>query len=291
MANGIKLRWYLKMPLKAILSRVPLSHKLRNKLGVFNKGKMENFSYAKGVFTKHLSRACLLEKEGNIDRVVMELGPGESLFSALLAKSYFFKSSLLIDAGNYALPSLKEYKNFSKWLANEGLPCPQINDCFSIDAMLSVLDSEFLTDGLNSLRSLSDETVDLIFSQAVLEHVRKNEFAKIAKEFWRVLKPGGVSTHVIDFNDHLEDSINHLRFSDQIWEADWMASSGFYTNRIRLGEMLLVFEDQGFKVDVLEKKEWEIIPIPKEHLYSRFKAMADSELKISGATIRLYKQA
>ena len=291
MKNGTKLRWYIKMPLKAILTRIPLSHKIKSKLGVFNKGKMEDFSYAKGVFTKHISRAGLLEKEKNIDKVVLELGPGESLFSALLAKSYFFKSSLLIDAGNYVLPGLDVYQNFAQWLSNEGLPCPPITDCISVDSMLSVLDSKFLTAGLNSLRSLPDATVDLIFSQAVLEHIRKNEFAKIAKEFWRVLKPGGVSTHVIDFKDHLEESLNHLRFSDQIWEAEWMASSGFYTNRIRLSEMIHIFEDQGFKVEILEKKEWEIIPIPKEHLNSRFKNMADAELKISGATLRFFKPA
>ena len=109
-----------------------------------------------------LARAGLLEREKNVDKVVMELGPGESLFVTLLAKSYCFKRSLLLDVGDLTLPDLDGYQSFSRWLATEGLPCPSINDCSSIDSMLAVLDSQFLIDGLNSLRNLPNDSVDFI---------------------------------------------------------------------------------------------------------------------------------
>jgi hypothetical protein len=30
--------------------------------------------------------------------------------------------------------------------------------------------------------------------------------------------------------------LNNLRFSERIWESEFMAKSGFYTNRIPLGQ-------------------------------------------------------
>jgi predicted SAM-dependent methyltransferase len=158
--------------------------------------------------------------------------------------------------------------------------------------MLQALDSQFLTHGSSSLTSLPPESVDFIFSQAVLEHIRKHEFTETFKELWRVLRPGGVSTHVVDFKDHLEQSLNNLRFSDRAWEADWFApSSGFYTNRIRLGGMVKLIEAQGFKVDVVEKSEWDALPLPRNKLDPQFRALRDDELKVKGATLRLSKQA
>jgi SAM-dependent methyltransferase len=289
MTAGSKLPWYIKMPVKLILARIPISHKMWNGLGLFKFGNMQDFSYAQKVFTTHLTQAGLLEKEKNIDKVVMELGPGESLFSAVLARAYGFKRSLLVDVGAFALPDLNLYQDFSQWLANQGLISPPIRDCDATNSMLAILDSQYLTNGLKSLKSLPDNSVDFIFSQAVLEHVRKHEFTETIKELWRVLKPGGLSTHNVDFKDHLEASINNLRFSDQLWEAEWMASSGFYTNRIRLGEMTSIIEEQGFEADVLDKTEWQFVPISRKCLNPRFRDMPDADLKISSATIRFCK--
>ena len=290
MTAGSRLRWYIKIPLKVILARIPLSHKTRNKLGMFKHGYMQDYSYALNVFNGHLSKAGLQNKDKNVDKTVMEIGPGESLFSALLAKSFGFEHSLLLDVGNFVLPSVEIYKDFARWLSNEGLPCPNLDKCDSVNAMLPVLNSRFLTGGLDSLKSLPSESVDFVFSQAVLEHIRKHEFEDTFKELWRVLKPGGVSTHVVDFKDHLEQSLNNLRFSDRTWEADWFApSSGFYTNRIRLGRMVKLIEEQGFKVDVVEKTEWEALPLPRNKLDPQFRALREDELKVKGSTIRLSK--
>jgi SAM-dependent methyltransferase len=258
---------------------------------MFKHGYMQDYSYALNVFTGHLFKAGLQNKDKNADKTAMEIGPGESLFTALLAKSFGFEHSLLLDVGNFALPSMEIYKDFARWLSNEGLPCPSLDSCDSVDSLLSTLDSQFLTGGLSSLKSLPSESVDFVFSQAVLEHIRKHEFGDTFKELWRVLKPGGVSTHVVDFKDHLEQSLNNLRFSDRTWEADWFApSSGFYTNRIRLGEMVSLIEEQGFKVDVVEKSDWEALPLPRNKLDPHFRTLEEDELKVKGATLRLSKQ-
>lgn len=289
MTTSTKIPWYLKMTIKIFLARIPLPHKIWNKLKIFEHGKMQDFSYAKGVFINHLTKANLFDKEQNNDKVAMEIGPGESLFSALLAKSFGFNYSFLVDVGDFSLPGVEIYRNFAEWLAKENLPCPSIVDCSSKESMLSALNAKFLTNGLYSLKSLPANSVDFIFSHAVLEHIRKNEFKETAKELWRILTPGGVSTHVVDFQDHLENSLNNLRFSELFWESKWISSSGFYTNRIQPGDMIHIFESQGFKVDLLGKTEWKTLPIPKKILHANFKNKPDSELIISGMTIRLSK--
>lgn len=284
------MRWFIKIPLKIMLARIPLSHKMWNRLGVFRHGQMQDYAYALQVFSGHLAWAGLSDKRKNVGKVAMELGPGESLFSALLAKAHAFKGSLLLDVGTFALPNIEVYQAFAHWLADKGLSCPDLDDCASIQDMLSRLGSEFLDGGLSSLRSLPDESVDFVFSQAVLEHIRRSDFEEILGEIQRILKPGGVSTHVVDFRDHLEYSINNLRFSDRLWEADWFApSSGFYTNRLRLGEMVELIRKQGFRVEVVNKTQWDALPLPREKLDARFRVMADEELIVLGAVLRCYK--
>jgi predicted SAM-dependent methyltransferase len=230
-----------------------------------------------------------LEQDKNADKTLLELGPGESLFTALLAKAYGFNRTILLDVSIFALPALDGYKEFEQWLDSQGLHCPSIKDYASFEEMLSVLNAQYMTRGLDSLRDLPDNSVDFVFSQAVLEHIRKKQFIETAQELWRILKPGGISTHEIDFKDHLEASLNNLRFREQVWEAEWMASSGFYTNRIRLCQMLDIFKGQGFEITLVDKKEWATLPIHKKHLQPEFQALSDADLLTNVAVIRLYK--
>lgn len=94
-------------------------------------------------------------------------------------------------------------------------------------------------------------SIDFIWSQAVLEHIRKSEFLDTMLELHRILRPNGVCSHVVDLKDHLGGALNNLRFSEKLWESNFMASSGFYTNRIRYSEMLDIFHQAGFSVEVV----------------------------------------
>jgi predicted SAM-dependent methyltransferase len=290
MTEGRQLPWGIKIALKLFLARLPLSHKTWNKLGVFKHGEMQEFSYARDVFIRHLKAARMLDKDRNMDKTIMELGPGESLFSALLARSYRFKQSVLLDVGDFTLPTVQQYQKFSRWLKDEGLATSiNIDTCDSIRSMLTALHSQFFTHGLQSLENLQGNSLDLIFSHTVLQHIHRRDFAETVRQLWRVLNPGGVSTHVVDFKDMLGGSLNSLRFSDRFWERALIVSSGFYTNRIRFRQMIRIFESQGFKVEVLEKEEWSEMPLGKKYLNSHFRLMDDDELKVSGAMFNLYK--
>ena len=73
------------------------------------------------------------------------------------------------------------------------------------------------------MKKIEDESIDYIFSHSVMEHVRKFEFDDLVDEMYRILRPRGVISHNINYKDHLDESLNNLRFSEEIWESNLFA--------------------------------------------------------------------
>lgn len=145
----------------------------------------------------------------------------------------------------------------------------------------------YLTNGLESYKEIVSNTVDFVFSEAVLEHIRKHEFDPTMQELYRIMKPSGKASHTIDFTDHLGGSLNSLRFSENVWESSLMASSGFYTNRIRVNEMLNVFNNNGFEVENLDPRCWDSLPLKISKMNSEFRNLPIDELLTYGCNVVL----
>src|SRR4029077_3784962 len=137
--------------------------------------------------------------------------------------------------------------------------------------------------------ALANDSVDFVFSQAVLEHLPLAQFERFLGESFRVLRPGGVSSHVIDLEDHLGGALNHLRFSRRFWEWSQMSRSGFYTNRLRASEICRSAAEAGFIVSVAQLVRWSSLPTPRAALDREFQAFSDEELAIAGLTLVLLK--
>ncbi|MGH2507837.1 MAG: class I SAM-dependent methyltransferase, partial [Ktedonobacteraceae bacterium] len=121
----------------------------------------------------------------------------------------------------------------------------------------------------------------------VLEHIRVSDFPEIVKEIRRVLRPGGICSHRVDLKDHLGGALNNLRFPTRIWESNFMARSGFYTNRIRYSEIIQYFENAGFSVEVNNLEYFASLPTMRKHLAPEFCKFSDNELLISGFDVVL----
>ena len=282
-----RIPWFLKMTGKMVIAQIPLPHNIWYRLGVFKHGQMQDFNYAHFVFRHHLTLAGLEDIKGNRRKVLLELGPGESLFSAVLAIAYGFHGSILLDVGNYSLPEIDVYREFARWLQSRGLCLPSLETCSNLIELLASLKSSYLTEGLSALKAIPNQSVDLIFSQAVLEHVRRKEFTETIREIRRILKPDGVSTHVIDLKDHLQSSLNNLRFNEKFWESPFVSNSGFYTNRLRFNDLVEIFAASGFQVEVISKSEWKNVPLKRQALAGKFRDLPDGFLKISDVIVRL----
>ena len=219
-------------------------------------------------------------------KVILEIGPGDSVATAIVAACYGARA-ILIDAGPFAKTDLASCRDFVELLEFKGLNAPDISAAVTLNEVVSACDAQYLTQGLESFASIEAGTVDLIFSQAVLEHVRKYEFLDTMRECFRVLTPEGIASHRIDLKDHLGGGANNLRFSSKYWESDWMSSSGFYTNRIRFREMVSEFEKAGFDIKILNTNDWDKAPIARKNLAEEFSEIDEEDLLISGFDVIL----
>jgi ubiquinone/menaquinone biosynthesis C-methylase UbiE len=272
--------WALKIVAKLILSRLHLPYRMWAKLGVFRHGHMETAQYVVSVFTDHVRNA--FPNGLPPGATVLELGGGDSLASALVAKAYGAGRIYLVDVGAFARTDVEFYKKMTRRLAEMGLDVPDIRNAATLSEILSVCNAEYLTGGLESLRRIPSQSVDLVWSQAVLEHVRRASFEATMMELSRILKSDGKASHVVDFKDHLANALNHLRFSETLWESDLFASSGFYTNRIQAPTMLEMFRRCGFEnIHVLREWRWNSLPIRSRAIDRSFRHVPEADLLIS----------
>ncbi len=245
-------------------------------------------AYAFGVSKKHFTNAKPWIKKGF---TVLELGPGDSLISALNMTAFGAKKCYMVDIDKFATDELEPYKKALSYLEEQKLPLKQVNkDATTLKELFENIDMEYLTDGLNSLSTIPDNSVDLIWSHAVLEHVKVADFDQVMREFSRILKPNGVCSHVVDLKDHFEESLNNLRFSDWIWESNFFSRSGFYTNRLRHNEIIQSFENASFNINSKEVYSWETLPMDKSHFNKKYQNYSNKDLLIYEFDVILTKQ-
>ena len=286
---GLKQRvpWPAKLAAKIILSRLPVPYGIWKALAAFEHGHMDRPEYALGSFERHWKRAHFEGKKlGGF--VALELGPGDSLFSALIASAFGASKTYLVDVGPFAGGDLKSYRGMAQLLESRGFSLPGFASARTLEELLTSCSAVYLTHGLSSLRQIPYSSVDFVWSHAVLEHVRRDDFAPLLHELRRVQKPAGASSHTVDLKDHLGGALNNLRFAHTLWESDFMAKSGFYTNRIRYTEMIDLFCKAGFQPHVLDVDRWPELPTPRKGLAKPFSALPHEELVVSGFDVLLH---
>jgi SAM-dependent methyltransferase len=273
----MNIPWWLKIPAKVVLSRTPVPPGLWKRLHLFEHGHMENPKYALDVFMSHFEAASFSKKEEPF--CCLELGSGDSLASGLVASAHGASKTYLIDVDRFATEDLATYQSICRCLAQHGKPLPEFSGN-TLEEICEQFHIEYLTNGLESLKQIDSDSVDFIWSHAVLEHVRRHEFRDVQRELKRILSPGGIASHQVDLRDHLAGSLNHLRFSEKIWESSMMANSGFYTNRISHGEMLEHFTAADFTILDEKESRWGTLPLPIGRFAKQFQKLPEQDLTV-----------
>jgi SAM-dependent methyltransferase len=270
------MNWAFKIAAKVLLSRVPLSYRAFRRLGMFRHGRMNKPAYAEAVFFEHVERVGGPDAlEG---KVCLELGPGDSLASAILARALGARGIYLVDVGNFAETDVSVYHAIIEDLREKGYPVADLVGIADIPDLLARANATYLTDGVSSLASIPDKSVDVIWSQAVLEHVRRHQVPEVLRHMRRIITPSGVMSHRIDYKDHLGGSLNNLRFPEKLWESEFMARSGFYTNRIRNAKFMRLFEEAGFELTEIQPGRWHALPLPRDKMVAPYRNLADDDL-------------
>ncbi len=99
---------------------------------------------------------------------------------------------------------------------------------------------------------LPDGSIDIVFSNSVLEHVPPDAIARIHRATRSLVRPGGWIFHSVNCGDHYAyadrsiHQLNYLQFSDAQW-AFWN-NRFLYQNRLRAHQLVDGARDAGFDI-------------------------------------------
>ena len=135
-----------------------------------------------------------------------------------------------------------------------------------------------------SSTNLTNESVDLVFSNEVLEHIPENKIPDLFSEMHRILRPGSYMVHQIDPGDHFSHTdssisrINFLQFS--MSEFSKYNSIFLFQNRLRVSAYKQLIEQSGFSVVYEEKtvNEKALRDLPKLRIDAGFSKYTPEEL-------------
>ena len=96
-----------------------------------------------------------------------------------------------------------------------------------------------------------------------------------------------MASHTVALGDTLADGLDHLSFPEHVWEAEWAARSGRYTNRYRFSEWLAFFACAGFKIEVTEVACWDALPTPRDRLDPAFQEFTETDLLVRSFSVIL----
>lgn len=132
------------------------------------------------------------------------------------------------------------------------------------------------------------ETVDFLFSQAVMQSIDYIEHAYKAIHQW--LKAGGMTSHQIDLTSRQSsDRWNgHWLYSDRTWKL-LRGGRAFLTNRLPRSGHIQLLKNTGCEIvcDIPTRRESEI---DRKALAPRFRDLSDDDLTTAGCFIQAVKR-
>jgi SAM-dependent methyltransferase len=128
----------------------------------------------------------------------------------------------------------------------------------SVPELLSAAGVDYHAPADATATDLLPGTVDLVFSNSVLEHVSRGTISAMMRESYRVLRPGGLAVHSVNCGDHYAyfdrriTAINYLTYTDREWR--FWNNRILFQNRLRPRDLLGLAKEAGFEI-VLHKQK------------------------------------
>ena len=139
---------------------------------------------------------------------------------------------------------------------------------------------------IKELKIIEDQSIDLILSNSVLEHVLEPQ--ELFSELKRVLKNNGVMLHIVDYRDHFFKYPYHfLQFSKKIWNRFFNPGD---LPVWRLDDYLQIIKELDLSIQILDqqvdKDSFEII---KPYISSDYDP-SDTFIGVGFAILRVNKE-
>ncbi|MBP1732715.1 MAG: hypothetical protein H6Q55_3144 [Deltaproteobacteria bacterium] len=280
-------------------------------------GGTDSARYCYAVWLRHLVMTQRFRKSaGGCLGTVVELGPGDSLgtgLAALLcgasryiavdvirhANAYqnvkVFENLVSLFADRASLPSDKEFSEVKPLMDDLSFPSSVLGDG-SMEKNLHPKRLQTIADGLRgtsrgsplfqyvdpvaALSVVPSGTVDMVFSQAALEHVEDLEALYQTCRAW--LKPGGLMSHQIDLRSHgtSREWNGHWVYPDRVWRLI-RGKRPYLLNREPCSTHLRLLTENGFQIAV-EKRYPLSSRLHRSQLAPRFRKMPEQDLSTAG---------
>jgi hypothetical protein len=244
-AAGAPVPWWVKLGVKLALGALPVAPATWRRLGL-RRHSFGALDAARLVEPLAWRARRFAELAGRPPRAVLEIGPGAMVLRAPVAAALGFRPIWYFDVEDDAPHDLAPYRAAAEAARAAGLTPPDLAGCTSREAVLRACGAHLMVGGLHRLREVPAGSVDLTFSEVVLEHVRRAELAPLLAALRRLAAPAGLGLHAVDFHDHLGGGLRHLAVPDGLWEGPAVAQAGLYCNRLGLSQMLAAFAAAGF---------------------------------------------
>lgn len=181
--------------------------------------------------------------------VFMEIGPGWEFGSALIVAEHFKQ---LIVSDLFLAPWQEQfhpaaYRALQRRLARPSPKLDTVIEQSSYDGVVTLINESAC-----DMPSVASNSVDVIFSNAVLEHVHPLD--KAAQEMFRITKPGGWGMHQVDFRYHrdFDKPLEYLLFTREEFEAVLERTHYEAGCQTRVREAADMFAAAGFEVTKID---------------------------------------
>jgi SAM-dependent methyltransferase len=256
-----------------------------------------------------LYRLELVKHRGSLVGLrILELGPGHTLVSGLLYAVHGARSYVAADIYPLAAKDSSPYRSLREHLAERPplVPFPGLAEAraqalrrFDEVVDLSGPEARFVEERVAwrypvdaSALPFADASFDVVLSNASFEHFA--DPGKAARECARVLAPGGLGLHQIDMRDHRDFSrpLEFLRFGEEEWQRTWRSYQRMFTNRLRKGDFVRLFEEAGTLVEsAVANTKTEVDAALRSRLDARFRDLPPEELEAVSAFFVVRKPA
>lgn len=286
-------------------------------------GGTNSAKYCYSVWLRHM----VIAKGSGLNtspKVIVELGPGDSLGIGLAGlisgcEKYFaldavvhassarnkatFDELVLLFQNRTPIPGDDEFPNIRPKLVCYDFPADVLDE-ERMHFALSPSRLEGIRESLNSTNTstsmisymapwdnmdlIERQSVDLIYSQAVLEHI--DDLKSVYGNMYAWLKPNGYLSHQIDYKCHgtADEWNGHWTYSDLVWSLI-RGNRSYLINREPHSTHIRIMQSEHFDVvcEIIFESESRI---KINQLASRFKTMSSNDLVISGAFVQAVKR-
>ncbi|WP_439594594.1 methyltransferase domain-containing protein [Falsiroseomonas sp.] len=260
-AAGAPAPWWLKFAVKLALGALPVPAQAWRALGL-RRHSFAALDPGRLVAPLQWRMARHQALCGQAPRSVLEVGPGAMVLRAPIAAALGLGPIWYLDVEDAAPQDLAPYRAAAEAARQAGLTPPDLSACRNRAEVLAACNARLLLGGAEALAAVPAGSVDLVFSEVALEHVRRDALAPLLAALRRVTAPGGLGLHAVDFHDHLGGRLRHLSFGPDFWNGPAVARAGLYCNQLGLSEVLAAFAAAGFAARASQRLVWDLPPVP-----------------------------